>query len=314
MTFDERYVINIFTEKFKISQDDVGVYKIDDKYLVMSIDSFVRSSDAPLNMPYYSMGYKAVISSISDLFVKGVYPSCLLISLGFSEIAEIEIKSLRDGILKALNLYNLSNEVYKWDTNYSRDVFISVTSIGLSDKYPPSRSEAKIGDLIYVGDYFGLERLGLDILLGNIKREDVPPKLLHESINRFLYPSPKFKKYIEIFKENSIDASIDSSDGLGRSLIIISRASKVGIYIDKLPIHPILREYKTIFGEEYLRDIVLNGGEEYIGIFIVKPEYKDLFDRQGFVYIGFIGGGEGIYYKRNGKYEKIPIKGYLHTF
>jgi len=313
MKFDENYVISLFTKKFRVYQDDVGVYKIGDKYLVMSIDSFVKSSDAPLNMPYYSMGYKAVISSVSDLFVKGVYPSCLLISLGFSEIAEIELKNLRDGILKALSLYGLSNEIYKWDTNYSKDMFITVTSIGLSDKHPPSRKGAKIGDLIYVGDYFGLERLGLDILLGNIKREDLPLKLLYESIKRFLYPSPKFKKYIEIFKENSIDASIDSSDGLGRSLVIISKASKVGVYIDELPIHPILRKYKTIFREEYIRDIILNGGEEYIGIFIVKPEYKDLLDKQGFIYIGHIGRGEGIYYKRNEKYKKISVKGYLHT-
>jgi len=111
------------------------------------------------------------------------------------------------------------------------------------------------------------------------------------------------------------NASIDSSDGLVRSLCLLSRESKVRIVIDKIPIHPLLLKHQDILGNEYIQELTLYGGEEYIGIFSVSPNNAKKLDKFSDLYpIGYIEKGSGVYLKKEDAIMRLEDKGYRHSF
>ena len=303
----ENEVIDIFRRVFGQGlYDDVGFIRYGDKYCLFNIDTFVESSDAPPGMGYRHIGWKSVVSSISDIFVKGGKPVYLCISLTLRSVDVNLIEDLALGLKEAAREYKL--EILKWDTNSSRDLSITVTSIGFSDKPPILRSGAKTGDIIVTTDYFGLEKLGLKILLGEIKNID--RNIGEKAVDRFLRPRINSDLYEEIFTNLHINASIDSSDGLARSLWEISRASNKKIELINLPIHPILTS--TGMYEEELIDYVLYGGEEYNGIFCIPEEEKGLSEKLGLIYLGKVREeGVGVF---DHKGELIRDLGWLHSF
>ena len=303
----ENEVIDIFRRVFGQGlYDDVGFIRYGDKYCLFNTDTFVESSDAPPGMGYRHIGWKSVVSSISDIFVKGGKPVYLCISLTLRSVDVNLLEDLALGLKEAAREYKL--EILKWDTNSSRDLSITVTSIGFSDKPPILRSGAKTGDIIVTTDYFGLEKLGLKILLGKIKNVD--RNIGEKAVDRFLRPRIDSDLYEEIFTNLHVNASIDSSDGLARSLWEISRASNKKIELINLPIHPILTS--TGMDEEELIDYVLYGGEEYYGIFCIPKEEKGLSEKLGLIYVGKVREeGVGVF---DHKGELIRDLGWLHSF
>ena len=300
-------VIKLFRKFFRTQiYDDVGYIRwTDDKFLLFNIDTFVKSTDAPKGMDYYYMGWKSIISSISDIYVKGGIPRYLCISINLSKNDVDYMDRLAAGIKDATNKYEL--ETVKWDTNKAEDLSITVFSLGISRRHPILRSGAREGDIIVATDYFGLERLGLDIFLNRIHVED--KKLEIKARNRFLKPEIKRTVYKTIFNTLEVHASIDSSDGLARSLWELSRASNKKIKLLNLPVHPLILNYN--FNEEYLAELTLYGGEEYIGIFSVSQDNLSDLPKDVVVIAKVMGEGIGVYNPNN---EIIREKGWLHRF
>ena len=283
-------IISLFRLMFedKSSLDDIGLFESDDIKLAFNIDTFVKSSDAPSGMDYYYMGWKAVISTISDLYVKGVPPIGLLISIGVSNEDIDGLNALSKGIKDASHKYKL--HVVKWDTNSSKDLFLSIAAFGYAPENIPWRKNLKDGDIIVVSDYFGLEGLGLKIMLGEIQAD---PYLSKRAIERFCKPAPDFTKYLYIVKKG-VNASTDSSDGLSRALWNLSRSSGKKIILNNLPTHPLIQ--KSSLPDDIKYEVTLYSGEEYIGVFsISEAMLEDAVDK-GFIIIGRVEGkGVGVY-------------------
>jgi thiamin-phosphate kinase len=316
MKLSEDDIIEIFKE-FIDHRDDVGIaFPEKKKYIISSIDSFVSITDMPPGMPYRAASYKALLSALSDLYIKGVSPSGILVSLGLPPLSLDELNDLKEGFKYMLSIYKIPHDIIKkWDTNRSEHLFISIAAYGFSDFPAPSWSEAKLGDFIYVGGLFGLERLGLEILLNKNIREDIPAELRNIALSSFLYPKPNLHLYESVIKDGLANASIDSSDGLIRSLYLLSRESEVKIVIEKVPAHPLLLKYEDILGNRYIQELTLYGGEEYIGIFSVSPDSAKELDRLPDLYrIGYVGRGDGVYLKKDDALIRLEDKGYQHSF
>jgi len=316
MKLSEDEVIKIFKE-FRGYSDDVGIASINKKqYIISSIDSFVSTTDMPPGMPYRAASYKALLSALSDLYIKGASPSGILISLGLPPLSLNELNDLKDGFKYMLSEYKIPfNVIKKWDTNGAEHLFISIAAYGFLNFFPPSWDKAEPGDLIYVGGLFGLERLGLEILLNKDLHQTIPYKLRNAALSRFLYPKPKLYLYKSIVKERLVNASIDSSDGLVRSLHLLSKESKVKIVINKIPVHSLLLKYQDILGAEYIQEITLYGGEEYIGIFSVSPNNAKEMDKLSDLYcIGYVERGRGVYLRKKETIRRLEDKGYKHSF
>ena len=68
--------------------------------LVLNSDMLVTTTDIPPQMDSYQIGRKSVIMNVSDLLVKGVKPSGLIISLGLpEELKKHEFIDLLNGII-----------------------------------------------------------------------------------------------------------------------------------------------------------------------------------------------------------------------
>ena len=305
-SFSELELIKLFRKKFRHDKlDDIGVVKLNDSLYAFNIDTFVKSTDAPPSMDYACIGWKSILSTISDLYVKGVVPIMILVSLGISRNDIPSLDNLILGIKKIVNKYKLNT--VKWDTNASEDMFISVCSSGKVTYSVPWRSNLKIDDYIVVSDYFGLEGLGLKIMMRLIKNIDKTVSQI--ALKRFCMPDPDFKKYKELF-DKQVNASIDSSDGLARSLWLLSEASNLKIKLSSIPIHPLIN--KLSLPLETKIDLALYSGEEYIGVFSISKEYLSYAKKLGFIPIGKVfDKGVGVY---DLKENVIENRGWIHTF
>lgn len=300
----ENDIIELASKLFDISLlDDIGICRMGDYEFALNIDTFVKSTDAPSKMRPYCIGWKSVVSSLSDLYVKGVKPLALLVSLGLNSTIVKHINEVLSGIKDACEHYQVP--VVKWDTNKCKDVFISVASIGKINGYVPLRKNAKVGDYVVVSGYFGLEGLGLGILQGRIKVND--SKIRRDAIESFCMPRPDFKKYEKLIKIG-VNASIDSSDGLARSLWILSKESFVKIKLFRIPVHPLVE--KAVTHPDLRRALALYSGEEYLGIFTIPKNKVRLAEECEFIPIGeVIDKGVGVYDAEGNVIEDV---GYVH--
>ncbi len=303
---DEESVKKFFMSGVCID-DDVAFERMGGLYILTSIDTFVASTDKPPLMGWRSVGYKAIVATLSDLMVKGGEPFTIMISLGLSRLSRYELSELSAGIYYALGRYGLAR-CLKWDTNRSRDPFVSVGGVAISRCKPPGRSGAMPGDYVYVDGYFGLTWLGLNILLGKYSVEELDHSLYREAMEEFEYPSPNLHLYPPLVKKTRPTATIDSSDGLAASLYQVARASGVDIIIEDLPFHPMLGR----LDREIVLKATLYGGEEYRGIFFLPGARAAEAEKLGLIRIGRVVEGGGKVYLDDG--SKVPEKGFRHVF
>lgn len=294
-----------------------GVFKYDDiSYdastgIVASIDTFVASTDMPPGMSYYHAAWKSITGGISDLICKGVLPIMILFSITIPRKINWKVlDSLARGIKEAADYYGI--KIGKGDVNKGNELSITISAIGISNGRPPPREEVHPGDKIVVCDVFGYERLALDILTGKIEYQG---KLKNKILKRFLTPKINIHKALWPINNGYVRASIDSSDGLVRSLYDLSIAANKKFLIHKLPVS---RELINLYRKLSLdvKKYVLYGGEEYIPIFIIKNEKWNVFLQRTkalgykYVYVGYAMEGRGVYLKINSKEVEVPDYGW----
>jgi len=252
--------------------DDVAVLEARGLYYVYHIDSFVWSTDFLPGMSFRDAGWKAVVSSLSDLAAKGAKPLGVLVSGGFQpEWTRNNVTEVLLGIDEAVRVYD--TYVLGGDTNESSDGFLSVFTLGISKHKPPSRRGAKPGDYIVITGLLGVTSTAYKILLEGFKAPDYIKKSVLEAVYR---PKARFDAGYSIAPMAS--ASMDISDGLALSLHQMCELSGVGAYIEEIPIHPLALEFSRIHDLRVDRLILYEGGEEYELLFAIPPEkLRDAF-------------------------------------
>ena len=140
----------------------------------------------------------------------------------------------------------------------------------------------------------------MHLLINDIKPSNNFEK---KAIKSVLYPVVELDIFNKLVKNNLINSSIDSSDGLCSSLYKIAELSSVSIQIDTLPFDSTLKNFSDKY-DRCINDLILYSGEEYIIVFSVKPSNvkkcdKLLLDNNiTFKKIGHVGLGKpSVYYK-----------------
>jgi thiamine-monophosphate kinase len=268
----------------KLIRDDTFFFELekikDQKMLIFNSDMLVSSSDAPKQMSFYQIGRKAVIMNISDLFIKAVKPKGIIISLGLPGNLKVSsFKELLRGIIDQCERFDLN--YIGGDLNKAGDIIINPIVFGFKD---PSkilyRTGIEVGDLLVSNNKFGLTGVGFDILINK---------------NGTLYEYPKYEKSIksvlepEIFGEeayilagkNLASAAIDSSDGLLKSLkdLMLSNPH-LGFEINCD--ENLIDKEALLYSKEFnisIEKLVFEGGEEFIHLFIIKPQNLRLISK-----------------------------------
>ncbi|MFX1501194.1 MAG: thiamine-monophosphate kinase [Promethearchaeota archaeon] len=287
--------------------------------LVLNSDMLVTTTDIPPQMDSYQIGRKSVIMNVSDLLVKGVKPSGLIISLGLpKELKKHEFIDLLNGIIDCSIQFDMN--YIGGDINETKELIINPTVFGF--KQPLDiiyRGDIKVGDILVANNKFGLTGVGFDILLNRKGSHLDFPKYIR-SIMSILEPEISGNEAFILANKKWATASIDSSDGLSKSLqdLMLSNPNLgFEIHFNEDLIDPEAIAYSKEFNVS-LEDLVLHGGEEFIHLFMINPKnfniaQKEILSKGGQIFkIGNVIPEECIFIVKEGEKKVIKDNGFEH--
>ena len=275
--------------------DDCAVLTYPDSEILVTTDLLMEGVHFDLTYTdLRSLGYKAAMVNISDIFAMNGTPRQVTVSLALSKRFSVEdMDTFYEGLRAACNKWGV--DIVGGDTTSSfTGLAISITCIGEAKKEDiVYRHGARDTDLVCVSGDLGAAYMGLQLL----EREktvyyqqvaDAKKRGDRRMLEELAHFSPDFagKEYllqrqlraeargdiIARLREAGIrpTAMMDVSDGLSSELIHICKQSHVGcrIYEKNIPI-----DYQTaVMAEEMNMNVTtcaLNGGEDYELLFIV---------------------------------------------
>ena len=300
-------LIDLITKDFEIVNDttelsigdDAAILNYKNQKTIVTTDMLVEGVHFDLSyFPLKHLGYKAVVSSISDICAMCGITQQITVSIAVSNRFKLEsIQELYSGIKHACKRYNV--DLIGGDTTSSlKGLVISVTAIGCTTKSSyVTRSGSKPNDLIVVtgslgGAYLGLQVLEREKQVFLVNPNNKPDLSKYKYVvERQLKPEAK-SEVIDFFLENKIKPTsmIDISDGLSSEIIHLCKNSEQGciIYEEKLPISQetldICKEFKL-----EASTIALSGGEDYELLFTIdSKDLKKIEENKEFSVIGYI--------------------------
>jgi len=232
--------------------------------LVLSTDTFTWGSHFDEKTPVESIGYKALVASISDITAMGAQPSFFMLNLILPK--EYDFKKLIRGLYKASIEYNLS--LLGGDVVCGEDLSLSITAGGFQ---PISQSlkntGAKAGDFIFTEASLGHALLGFEECKKNIKSEFV---------DEFYYPKTPVDIGLWLSKKDEVTSLRDISDGLLIELKQFSSSHKLSVKAFS-PTHK--PSFLNACKKSGLNpdEIYFKGGEEYNLMWTLKKELKEEF-------------------------------------
>ena len=279
--------------------DDAAILDFNKEKILVSTDMLVEGVHFDLAYtPMKHLGYKAVISNLSDIYAMNGICTQITVSIGMSNRFTLEsIEELYLGIRAACKKYNV--DLVGGDTTSSnKGLIISITAIGHANgKKISKRSGAKLNDLLVVSGDLGSAYMGLQIL----KRENEVFKVNPNNqpdlseyaylLQRQLKPEAR-KDVIEFFAENDIlpTSMIDISDGLSSEIMHICKSSGMGcnVYEDKIPVSEELRSSCEEF-KLHSTTVAMSGGEDYELLFTIdQKDYEKIKNSSDLTVLGHI--------------------------
>ena len=286
-------LIDHLTKNFEINQpstlkgigDDAAVLDFKDKKVVVSTDLMIEGVHFDLAyMPLKHLGYKAVVTNVSDICAMNAKATQITVSIAVSNRFPLEaLEELFQGITLAANEYKV--DVIGGDTTSSqKGLIISITVLGEADEEEiVYRNGAKSTDLLVVTGDIGAAYMGLQVLEREKQVFQVNPNS-QPDLDAYTYLverqlRPEARKDVRTLLhalEIKPTSMIDISDGLSSEIIHLCKQSKVGcnLYEDKLPLDP---QFMNVC-EEFDIDattVAINGGEDYELLFTIPIEDFD---------------------------------------
>jgi thiamine-monophosphate kinase len=260
--------------------DDAAVIAPEGQCLITSQNLLLEGIHFDLTYyPLKHLGYKAVISGISDVIASGVKPSHISLALGLSGKMSLEaVDRLMEGVTMACEKYNLDLIGFRPSSSLT-GLSIATTTYGFAPKEKVlSRSGAGENDLICVtGDlgaaYMGLQLLEREKQVATETGQNNPDFGEYDYLlERQLKPEARIELLDHLNNENlSLTSMSLVREGLAPCLIRMCKASDVGcnIYENKLPID---HTTNSLADEMVFNPVVaaLNGGEDYELLFTLS--------------------------------------------
>ena len=320
-------MIKHLTENFRFENssteisigDDAAVINPEGQMVVLTTDILAEGVHFNLGyVPLKHLGYKAVVTNISDIAAMNATPTQILVGLAISNRFPVEaLEEIYAGIALACKRYKV--DLVGGDTTSSTSgLVMSITAIGLENpENIVKRSGAKANDLLVVTGDLGGAYMGLQILEREHSVYLANPNMQPEMegydyiLERQLKPEARtdIKKTL---KELDIKPTsmIDVSDGLSSEILHLSDQSKVGfhLYEEKVPMDSL-----TISTAEELNlnpvMCALSGGEDYELLFTIAPkDFDKIKNHPDFTIVGHaVDLEQGNFLIARGSNELIPL-------
>lgn len=286
-------LIEHLTKDIKVTQestvksigDDAAVLDFKDKKTVVSTDLLIEGVHFDLSyMPLKHLGYKAIVTNISDICAMNATPTQVTVSIAVSNRFPLEaIEELYAGMKLASKIYNI--DIVGGDTTSSqKGLVISITAIGEANLDEiVYRNGAQPSDLLVVSGDLGAAYMGLQVLEREKQVFQVNPNNQPDLeaytylIERQLKPEAR-KDVKEILEKLEVKPTsmIDISDGLSSEIMHLCKQSEVGcnLYEEKIPADPQLINVCEEFNID-ITTVALSGGEDYELLFTIKMDDFD---------------------------------------
>lgn len=288
--------------------DDAAVVRCGETLVAISVDSLVEGTHFSFELYSPSqVGAKAIESAVSDIVAMGGEPRFVLIAITRpKKLATETLKEVFDGMHTTCAERKLL--IVGGDTTRGGDALtICVTAIGYiaDESRICRRSDAKVGDLIYVSGPLGGSAAGLTALqhklpgLDQVKKRHIEPRCRADLSGQI---------------GSVANALIDISDGLSSEMHHICNASNVGciIYEEKIPLFPGVVDVAEHLGIDPLT-FAWDGGEDYELLFTVSQEENSKAAGQlPGVLIGEITDSQGVRARRGDSERSVQPGGYDH--
>jgi thiamine-monophosphate kinase len=177
---------------------------------------------------YYYDGWLLATINLSDLAAAGAQPLGLLTSLTLTNDMTItDLERLLDGIDDCCNA--CSTHVIGGNLKEGSTTNLQATAIGVCNQQTcVSRVGCHENDLIVIIGDLGMFWAGVLAVKNKIPLRQVKKKILLRNI---LTPTPKVKVAMELAQHGILTACIDNSDGLYPSLLQLSEANNLQMYL-----------------------------------------------------------------------------------
>ncbi|KGG03312.1 Thiamine-monophosphate kinase [Prochlorococcus marinus str. MIT 9321] len=288
--------------------DDCALIKSNNNDLLVNNDSLVENIHFnELTICPKDLGWKAVVSNISDLLSSGSKKTIgITVSLILPADTEwIWVEELYKGINKALK--NYGGIILGGDCSKGNQKTISIAAFGVQGELQLRRNACKPGDIILTTGIHGLSKLGF-MIQSKINFDDnvsLNKRLINKSIEHFCQPKvyPDFLKNLLKTRSNKTINKLgctDSSDGLFQAIQDLAIASKCKAILnyEKIP-----KDKDWPKGDKW-DEYYFFGGEDYELVFSLPKKWAKNLTRldKNITKIGYFANGEpSIEFKNNKK-------------
>ncbi|ABW02469.1 thiamine-phosphate kinase [Caldivirga maquilingensis] len=276
--------------KYPNADNDVSYVELPNVgLLTLKIDGGSLSRTKTDFMTYYDVGWRMTIGAASDLLVKFAKPIALVTSLTLrGDHTESELEELIKGINDAAKAIGAS--YIGGDLNEGDDDVLDVALIGIAGK--PIGRVPRLGDVLVTIPEFGFTGLIFKLWYSGLLSNYINDSIVVKGIELTRRPKPWIPSGELGNRINCVNASMDSSDGLGRVLYEMGKGVRIRVY--SLPVNKDVESTCRRYGLS-VEEVVFNGGEEYLPVLAVKPECLDYFKALGFVDFAKVEEGNGVY-------------------
>ena len=279
--------------------DDCALLNLPADYqLAVTADTMVENVHFFADVEPELLGHKLLAVNLSDLAAMGAEPFAVTLALTLPKIDHSWLQAFSQGFMQLAQQYQV--DLIGGDTT-SGPLTLTVQAMGAVPKGKALlRSNAKVGDFIYVTGQLGDAGLGLKIKQGYICDNPAP------ALARFNQPQPRVAQGLAL--RDVAHACIDISDGLAADLGHILEKSAVGASLDwdKLPLSAEVQRYIQQSGDWQLP---LVAGDDYELCF-TAPAQSQLPD--GCYCVGVIEAKAGLRILRDGQPQTLEVTGFEH--
>lgn len=288
---DEWKLLECIRDRVPRAGDDCAVVPFQDTNLLLTTDMLHRTSDFPPRTTPYTIGWRSVAASLSDIAAMGGRPLAVVLAASAPSW-----EGLFEGVLSGAQeaCEEVGTRLVGGDLDSSSELFLTSTALGEAAR-PVLRSGARPGDLLCLSGPLGRTAAALRLFqLGRL-----------EEANRLFRFIPRVKEGLKL--SSLATSMIDVSDGLAHSVHLLARASEVGFELDSALL-PVIPELRDLLSGEKMLEAALFFGEDYELLYTMPP---DLFRPELGIAIGE-AVESGVWLACDGKRKRLPDRGWAH--
>jgi len=277
---DLQSLLTEHSDKYEIEiGDDAAVRKGGNAdQVILTTDLCVENVHFKLEwMSMREVGYKSMVTNLSDCASMGASPESALVQLVFPKNDPDLNEHIRE-------LYRGFNEACtKWkfpivggDLSAGDHWVIGITLVGNVpfQSRTLKRKGAHTGDKLWVSGMPGRSAAGLAIL-SNWKRDSAEARKFKDCVDAHIRPVPRIELGMELRENCKIHAMMDLSDGLAKDARTMAFENNCGIILDIDTSH--IPSYMLESAKELQTaplDWIIQGGEEYELLFAASPAFQ----------------------------------------